>query len=67
MVSYAIATEPWAPSLPSGLRLQSTPRPAAVQCAPEARDWATFLCRGVDPAPTVFMVMACLATQCLYT
>ena len=45
--------------------IQSSPRPATVQRAPEARDWATSLRRGVAPAPTVFMVMACLATQCL--
>ena len=46
--------------------IQRTPSPATVQCAPTgARDWATSWRRGVAPAPTVFMVMACLATKYL--
>ena len=44
---------------------QSSPRPATMQRVPEARDWATSLRRGVAPAPTLFLVMACRATQCL--
>ena len=45
--------------------IQRTPSPATVRCAPEARDWATSWRHGVAPAPTVFMVMACLTTKCL--